>query len=75
MGYGAKPKKVKPVGSRWVFNLNYKAYGSLERNKARSVAKGYSQTYRIDYFETFAPVTKMTIVQILYPWQHVFDGI
>lgn len=35
-------KGVKPVGRRCVFNLKYKADGTLETYKARLVAKWYN---------------------------------
>ena len=40
-----KPKGKNIVDCKWIFTWKYKADGSLERYKARLVAKRYTQTY------------------------------
>jgi hypothetical protein len=55
----------KEVGCKWVFMIKHKANGSMERYKARLIAKGFTQTYGIYYEETFAPVAKMNLIRVL----------
>ncbi|GJR34959.1 retrovirus-related pol polyprotein from transposon TNT 1-94 [Tanacetum coccineum] len=39
--------------------------GKVHTYKARLVAKGYTQTYRINYEETFSPVAKIKSIRII----------
>jgi len=53
------------MGYKWMYTVKYQANGTLDRYKARLVAKGYTQTYGINYEETFAPMEKMNTVRII----------
>jgi len=59
------PSGKKPVGCKWIFNLKHRADGTIDRYKARLVAKGYTQSFGIDYQETFALVAKMNNLRVL----------
>jgi hypothetical protein len=59
------PPGKKAMSCKWVFTVKQNPEGNVERYKARLIARGYSQTYDIDYDETFAPVAKMSTVRTL----------
>ena len=59
------PLGAKPIGYKWIFKRKYFPDGSIEKYKARLVAKGFSQKQNVDYFDTFAPITRISSIRIL----------
>ena len=59
------PLGKSTIGYKWVYKIKTWANRSVERYKARLVARGFTQEYDIDYEETFAPVARLTSVRSL----------
>jgi len=59
----SRPQDRSVVGSRWIYKIKYVANDSIEKYKARFVAKGYARMEGIDYEETFAPVARYTSIR------------
>jgi hypothetical protein len=60
-----KPKSKDIVSSKWLYKIKHVADGSIEKCKARVVARGFSQKEGIDYEETFAPVARYTSIRTI----------
>ena len=54
------------VSCKWGFKPKHDANGNIVRFKARLGARGFSQTYGIDCFETYAPVAKLTTYRVIF---------
>lgn len=57
-------RKLKAIGSKWVFKVKYNSDGSIERFKARLVVQGFSQVPGIDFIETFASTVRRESLRI-----------
>jgi hypothetical protein len=59
------PKRKDVVSFKWLFKIKHAADGSIEKYKARFVARGFSQKEGIDYEETFVPVARYTSIRTI----------
>lgn len=64
-------KKLPPRGTsfehKWIFKIKVKSSGEIEHFKARLVAKGASQTYGMDYHETFVSIARPRAFELYSP--------
>ena len=74
------PPGKNVIGCKWVFRIKCKVNGSIEKYKAWLVACGFTQIHRVDYFETYSPITKVASFHLIlaiaacHGWEvHVFD--
>ena len=55
----------KVVTCKWVFKPKINENGTIQHFKAHLVARGFTQVYGLDYWDTFASVAKLVSLRIL----------
>ena len=50
-----------------------RADGSIDKYKARLVVKGYKQTKGLDYFDTYAPVSRKMSIRLIIAFAALYD--
>ena len=59
------PANKNVVGSKWVYAIKWDNSGNIEKRKARTVAKGFTQVIEEDYEETYTSVARLELVRLL----------
>ena len=61
-----RPVHKKVIGVKWIFKIKLNAYENINKHKARLVVKDYSQEPGIDFTDTFAPVSRLDTIKLLF---------
>ncbi|GJV78803.1 retrovirus-related pol polyprotein from transposon TNT 1-94 [Tanacetum coccineum] len=67
------PLGSKAIGCRWVFWIIYHTYGFIKTFKAMLVIQGFSQRQGVDYFDTYAPVARITSIRVLFALASIYN--
>jgi histone deacetylase 1/2 len=59
------PSNANVIDCKWVYKINRKLDGKVDRYRARLVANGFKQRYHIDYEDTFNPVVKVATIRLV----------
>nr|GEU53642.1 putative retrotransposon Ty1-copia subclass protein [Tanacetum cinerariifolium] len=67
------PPNGKTVGSKWFFQKKTDMDGKVHTYNARLVVKGFTQTYKVDYKETFSSIADIRAIRILIAITAFYD--
>ncbi|GJX53142.1 zinc finger, CCHC-type containing protein [Tanacetum coccineum] len=56
---------MRALGCKWIFKRKLNVDGTVEKFKARLVIQGFKQKSRIDRFDTYAPVARISTIRLL----------
>jgi hypothetical protein len=59
------PKGTKTVGCKYVYKIKGDSNGNIDRFMTRLMTKGFTQRERIDYNETFSPISSKNSLRII----------
>jgi len=69
------PPGKNVVGSKWVFRIKQNLEGKIQKYKVRLIARGFTQVFRQDYYNTFLPVARLAsfrsflTLTVRYNWE------
>jgi len=70
-----RPSHKHVIRNKWVYKLKQKSDGTIDRYKARLVAKSFEQQDGIDYTKTFSPVIKPATIRLILALAVHYDWI
>jgi hypothetical protein len=60
-----RPYGCKLMGCKWVFKKELRPDSTIDKYKTRLVVKGYTQKECEDFFDTYSPIARLTIICVL----------
>lgn len=72
-----RPNDRTVVSCKWALKIKRDAHGGISKYKARLVARGFTQVPGVDYFDTFSPTAKISMIRLVlaiavrYDWDIV----
>lgn len=63
------------VGHKWVYKVKLNVDGIVQKLKAGLITKGFQQTPKVDYFDTFSPMVKIITIRIVPTLTFSYDWL
>ncbi|GJZ27414.1 zinc finger, CCHC-type containing protein [Tanacetum coccineum] len=54
-----------PLGCKWIFKRKLKVDETIKKVKSRLVIQGFRQKSRINYFDTYAPIARISTIRLM----------